>query len=168
MSKYLDATPCAPQFFRGSDFDDGGYAALDAMNPFGSPFGNNGYIKNCNDLGFSRGAGKVAGGALAIAGGALAWSALGLPTFQVGVITSPTVHVFYGVTEGGATTFLHAAGAAGAIETTEAAGLAVYALYWNTLTGVPIIAPAAAAVIGVSATNCATGACGAFLRGWGL
>jgi hypothetical protein len=119
-------------------------------------------------LGFSRGAGKVAGAALALAGFSGVWAAVGLPTFQFGLITSPSVHVFYGVTEAGATTWLHAAGAAGAITTGEAAGLAGFATALNTLTGIPIIAPALAAAVGIPAANCLAGACGAFLRGWHL
>lgn len=94
------------------------------------------------------------------------WGAAGLPTFTMAGISSPNLHFFYGVTEGGVTTWMHAAGAAGAMATSESQGLAGFAGALNTVSGWPIISPAAAAAVGVPAYNCFTGMCSAFLRGW--
>jgi RHS repeat-associated protein len=106
---------------------------------------------------------------LAAAGGAAAWGAAGLPTFSIGgTFGTGGFHAFYAVTEGGATTWMHAAGVVGAVATSEAAALAGFSTAANTLTGIPIVAPAAAAAVGVSAKNCVSGAVGAFGRGWGL
>jgi len=153
----------------GMDASMAAAAALDGMNPFGNPLADMGAYDPCSTgMGFARGGGAVAGTALAAATGASLWNAAKLPTFSAGIITSPNLHFFYGVAQGGATTWLHVAGAAGAITTSQAAGLAGFAGVANTVTGIPIIAPAAAAAVGISATNCLTGMCGAFGRGWGF
>lgn len=48
-------------FYRGSDFDQGAYAGLDGLNPFGDPFANNGFYDPCNrDLQRSRAIGHLA------------------------------------------------------------------------------------------------------------
>jgi RHS repeat-associated protein len=35
-------------FYRGSDFDQGAYAGLDGLNPFGDPFANHGFYNPCD------------------------------------------------------------------------------------------------------------------------
>jgi len=160
------------QFFRGSDFDDGGYAALDAMNPFGNPFADNGYIKNCNGLGFSRGAGKVAAGALALAGFAGAWGMAGLPTMSIGgSFEGAGFHMFYSVTANGVTTELEGAvvqvGLSNVMMTQTTATAFGLSTSLNTVTGIPIFFPAAAAAVGVRCPNCVSAALGAVWRGWG-
>jgi hypothetical protein len=136
--------------------------------------GSNGYQGLLEQTACDPGAQLTAGSLLGLSGGAAlgatfvgTWGALGLPTFDVGV--TPNLHFFYGVTEDGATTFLHAAGPPGEIVTSEASRiLAGYAGYSSTVTGIPIISPAGAAAVGVGASNCFTGMVSAFGRGWGL
>jgi RHS repeat-associated protein len=150
------------EFFRGSDFDDGGYAALDAMNPFGNPFGDNGYIKNCNGLGFSRGAGRVAGAALALAGFAGVWGALGRAT--IGIAWDSTAgHAVWGVTQAGETTMMHATAIGSSTIGAEGFALAGPGIY--SITGIPVFFPAAALASRVVCWNCVTGALGAVRRG---
>jgi len=48
------------EFFRGADFDQGAYAGLDGLNPFGDPFANNGFYDPCDrTLQRSRAIGEV-------------------------------------------------------------------------------------------------------------
>ena len=108
----------------------------------------------------------ISGAAAGTATFAGTWAAAaGLPTFSAGVITSPNLHFFYGETADGATTWLHAAGPIG---TSVAPGLEGFVGYANTITGIPIIAPAAAAAVGIPAINCLTGLISAGMRGLGF
>jgi RHS repeat-associated protein len=148
-------------FFRGDDFNDGAYAALDAMNPFGNPFANNGYIKDCADLEFSRDAGRVAAAALSVAGFAGAWGALGGPTIGLGW-DAISGHAFWGVTQGAETTMMHGL----TVTTTQfAEGWALAAPGTYSITGIPVFFPAAALASRVPCWNCVTAALGAVRRG---
>lgn len=112
--------------------------------------------------------GYVAATSLSLAGGVWAWQAAGLATFSVSATTAGgNFHVFYSVTADGVTTWLHGAGVAGSVVTSEAAGLAGFATTWNTVSGIPIVVPAAATAVGIPAYNCVTAAWSAFVRGWG-
>jgi hypothetical protein len=117
----------------------------------------------CNDD-FNTGmlGGRFAVGSLAAAGGVAAWGSAGLPTIGVGFDLTAG-HAFWGVTQGGTTTMMHALGG-----TTTAIGASGWSLGGSgvvSLTGVPIVAPAAALAAGVPASNCVSGACGAVVRG---
>jgi hypothetical protein len=113
--------------------------------------------------------GWIGASALHAAGAVWAWGAAGLPTFGLGVgrgVGLTRLHVFYGATPwgGGAMTWQHALGRGmwviGADSTTVSSA-------YFTLTGMPILAPAAALSLH-AARNCGTAAFHAFWRGWFL
>ena len=141
----------------------GAMATADGFVPGIDPFKDAGKYSGCEGgVGFSKGMGQVAFGAAALATGVGAWGAAGLPTIGVGFDLTAG-HAFWGVTQGGTTTMMHALGG-----TTTAIGASGWALGGSgvvSLTGIPIIAPAAALAAGVPASNCVSGAIGATVRG---
>jgi RHS repeat-associated protein len=156
----------------GESLGIGAMATADGFIPFSDPFKESGGYSGCEDgAGFSKGAGQVVFGATALAGGTGIWSRVGLPTMSVGgtIGTGGGFHAFYGVTAQGTSAWMHGVLSAqtGLMVVSEAsAGIGTFSTYWNTLSGIPIIFPAAAAAIGMKSSNCVTAAGSALGRGW--
>jgi RHS repeat-associated protein len=151
----------------------GGAAAFaDGAIPFADPFADNGVYDDCDsNFGFSKGVGEFTRNMWASYGIAKGVSLLGGgATLSIGATrgSGAGFHAFYGVTRGGTTTWMHGAFASHTgtqIATQVSPGLAGFSTYFNTLTGIPIAFPAAAAATGVPTKNCVTGALGALRRG---
>ena len=100
-------------------------------------------------------------------GTTLVWNAAGLPTYSVGAAPSSTqpFHVLFGTARGaGPTTWYHAVGAPGHMWVTPA-GSAATGSITGSLTGIPILSPAAVGTA-PGAYNCITAAAWGFIQGW--
>jgi RHS repeat-associated protein len=120
---------------------------------------------------WTRGALGVATAATVLAVGAMAWGALGLPTFNVGISFGGPYgfHTIYGTTVGGHTVWANATGHAIGSMWIVGADSATVAGSW-TLTGIPILFPAAALPAHYltdrpDARACITAALDAFVHG---
>jgi RHS repeat-associated protein len=131
---------------------------------FNNQWNELGEMSNDCDDSFASGlvGGRVGVGVLTAASSAWAWGAAGLPTIGVGLDLTAG-HAYWGVTQGGATTMMHAIGG-----TTTSIGASGWALGGSgviSITGIPIIAPVAALASKLPASNCVSGAFGAVRRG---
>jgi RHS repeat-associated protein len=113
----------------------------------------------------TRGALTVLTGAAVLAAGVGLWSAAGLPTWSVGMRVGGRncLHIIYGVTRGGVTTWMHGVGPTGEMWTIGASSEAVLGCSF-TLEGIPIIFPTAA-LGGNLAYNCVTAAASSLRKG---